>query len=355
MTMERREILVLGASYGLLIGTRLALAGHAVTLVARLSEVTRFRSNGLSVELAVKEGDETIHIGQDDLPQAMSFATPEEAVACRFDLAFLALAEPQYRAPEIASLLEALTKAGTPSVSIMNMPPSPFLARLPGISVDAMRPAFAALEAWNKLDPQLLTAASPDPQAVRLNPECPERLTVTLPTNFKIAPFANPSHQEMLEAVASSVDASRVFRDGREVTPRVRLIASKSLYVPLAKWPMLIAGNCRCVQEGAARSIKEAVWDNVVESQVIYEDVLALCRYLGAPMGDLVPFEKYSLAAKSLSLPSSLARGLHSGATAVERVDMLVAALSVEAGTSIRGLSSITNLIDVMLHANRRL
>ena len=45
---------------------------------------------------------------------------------------------------------------------------------------------------------------------------------------------------------------------------------------------------------------------------------------LGAAAADLVPFDKYAGAATGLLKPSSAARSLAAGATAIERIDLLI-------------------------------
>ena len=54
-------------------------------------------------------------------------------------------------------------------------------------------------------------------------------------------------------------------------------VSGVEIFVPLAKWAMLITGNYRCVQKDAARSIKEAVHSDLEASRQIYNWVCALC------------------------------------------------------------------------------
>src|SRR5205807_7452598 len=65
-----------------------------------------------------------------------------------------------------------------------------------------------------------------------------------------------------------------------------------SIFVPLAKWPMLITGNYRCIRKGDMISIKDAVLGDVGKSREIYAWVSKLCTGLGADTEDLVPFDK---------------------------------------------------------------
>ncbi len=109
--------------------------------------------------------------------------------------------------------------------------------------------------------------------------------------------------------------------------------------MPLAKWPMLVTGNYRCVRPAAPISVAQAVHDDAAMSQCIYESMMALCLELGAERADLVFFEKYAGAARSLAKPSSAARALQSGAQDLERVYRLVLELALAAGLAIEGLA----------------
>jgi hypothetical protein len=43
----------------------------------------------------------------------------------------------------------------------------------------------------------------------------------------------------------------------------VKLKVHESVFVPLAKWAMLIAGNYRCITKEGPRAIKDAVHSNL--------------------------------------------------------------------------------------------
>jgi hypothetical protein len=133
----------------------------------------------------------------------------------------------------------------------------------------------------------------------------------------------------------------------------VKLKVHDSIFVPLAKWPMLIAGNYRCIRPNDMISIKEAVHGNIEASRQIYEWVSKLCVGLGAAAADLVPFEKYARAAESLGKPSSAARALFGGAEYIERVDSLVQRIARQRGLQSDTLHEIVNLVDEHLKENR--
>lgn len=116
---------------------------------------------------------------------------------------------------------------------------------------------------------------------------------------------------------------------------------------------MLIAGNCRCVTEAGPRSIASAVHDDPPATEKIYERVVGVVRGLDASSADMVPFGAYARAASDLTRPSSLARGLASGVTAVERIDRLVANLLAIAGALDDHIVRLVDLIDRKIGKNR--
>src|SRR5262249_23235507 len=126
-----------------------------------------------------------------------------------------------------------------------------------------------------------------------------------------------------------------------------------SLFVPLAKWPMLIAGNYRCIRPDGMISIKEAVHSDLGRSQEVYDWVGKLCSALGAEDADLVPFDKYARAADGLANPSSGARSLFGGAEHVERGDCLVRRSAEQQGLRSETLDEIVALVDGRLATNR--
>jgi hypothetical protein len=127
-----------------------------------------------------------------------------------------------------------------------------------------------------------------------------------------------------------------------------------SLFVPLAKWAMLLAGNYRCITQDGMRTAQEAVHTNLEEARSIYEFVLDVCVKLGASRDELVSFEKYAAAAESLSRPASAARALNNGAINIERADKLVQLVAQQQGMSHPVLDAIVILVDERIAANRR-
>jgi hypothetical protein len=116
---------------------------------------------------------------------------------------------------------------------------------------------------------------------------------------------------------------------------------------------MLLAGNYRCVLDDGVRSIKDAVHGEIDAARSVYDWVVELCVAMGASLADMVPFEKYALAAQSLQSPSSAARALASGAPHIERVDRLVQSMAAQKGMSNASLDEIVERVDAWLVRNR--
>lgn len=348
------QILVMGASYGSLLGAKLLLAGHDVTLVGLPAEVDLFNREGARVRLPVKGREGLVEVDSRQARGQLSATAPEAADPAGFDLVALAMQEPQYGSPGVRELLDRVARSRVPCMSIMNMPPLPYLARIPGVSANDCRACYTDPAVWDNFDPSRMTLCSPDPQAFRPPEETVNVLQVRLPTNFKAARFVSDAHTAMLRAMEADIDAVS-FRDGDQaIELPVKLRVHDSVFVPLAKWSMLMAGNYRCIGRDAMRPIKEAVHGDIDESRAVYNWVADLCISLGAAAGDLVPFEKYAAAALGLLNPSSAARTLFGGAHHIERVDKLVQAVAAQRDMRHPVIDEIVALVDARLEKNRR-
>jgi len=348
------RILILGASYGSLLATKLLLAGHTVKLVCLPAEADLINREGTRVRMPVKGRDGLVEVDSRKLTGRLSADVPGAVNPADYDLVALAMQEPQYRSPGVRELLDAVAKAGVPCMSIMNMPPLPYLARIPGISTDACRACYADAVVWDRFDPARMTLCSPDPQAFRPPEEKLNVLQVRLPTNFKSARFESEARTALLRRLESDIEAARFDTGSGKTELPVKLKVYDSVFVPLAKWSMLLAGNYRCVTKEGMRSIKEAVHSDIEASREVYEWVAKLCKSLGAEEKDLVPFEKYAAAAQGLTGPSSAARALFGGAPAIERVDRLVQTIAAQKGMRSAALDEVVTLVDARLEANRR-
>ncbi len=344
------KILILGASYGSLLGTKFLAAGHDVTLVCR--DKTAALINGKGTEVRIKLRDETSHRSffSGDLGGALDARTPENAQPQEYDLVCLAMQEPQCSHPALRALLARVAEARVPCMSIMNMPPLPYLRRIPSLDCNGLGAAFQDPEIWDRFDPALMTLCSPDPQAFRPPEEKANVLHVGLPTNFKVTKFHDAKADAVLEKLERGILDYRI--DGQDVPVKLRVY--DSLFVPFAKWAMLATGNYRCIQPDDPIAIRDAVHGDIEKSRAIYGAVNDLVVRLGAEPEDMVPFQKYARAAEGLLKPSSAARAIAAGATAIERVDKLIMLVAQTSGQPNAGIEETVVLVDRKLAENQK-
>jgi hypothetical protein len=348
------NVLILGASYGSLLATKLLFGGHKITMVCLPAEVEAFNGEGARVRLPIRGRKEPVELDSRQLPGKLAAAGPGDVKPADYDLVALAMQEPQYRSPGVRELLDAVARSKVPCMSIMNMPPLPYLKRIPGLNTDALKPAFTDAGVWDNFEPGRLTLCSPDPQAIRPPGEKINFLLVTLPTNFKVARFDSDSQTAILRQMEKDVDAARYDAGDGPIELSVKLRVHDSIFVPLAKWAMLLTGNYRCVTQDGAIDIKDAVHRDVETSRSVYNWVCGVCERMGAPASDLVPFEKYAAAANDLVRPSSAARALNNGVPNIERTDRLVQLIAAQYGMRNEVVDRTVALGDARLAANRK-
>src|SRR5215470_4788282 len=348
------KILIMGASYGSLLASKILFGGHKIHLVCLPAEADLINTEGFRVRLPVKGRKEPVLLDSRKLPGKVTAGGATGINPGDYDLVGLAMQEPQYRSPGVRELLDAVARSRVPCMSIMNMPPLPYMKRIPGLDYDSLKPAYTDASVWDNFDPPKLTLNSPDPQAIRPPDEKVNVLMVTLPTNFKVARFGDEKHTAILRQLEKDVDAARFDAPEGKIELPVKLKVYDSIFVPLAKWAMLLAGNYRCVTKDGMRTAQEAVHSDIETSRSVYNFVFDLCVKLGAKPEDLVPFEKYAAAAQSLTRPASAARALNNGAPNIERADKLVQLIAKQKGLSHPAIDAQVALVDARLDANRK-
>jgi hypothetical protein len=348
------KILIMGASYGSLLASKILFGGHSVHLVCLPAEADLINSEGFRVRLPVRGRKEAVELDSRKLPGKVTAGGAAGVNPKDYDLIGLAMQEPQYRSPGVRELLDAVGKSRVPCMSIMNMPPLPYVKRIPGLDYEALKPAYTDASVWDSFEPGALSLCSPDPQAIRPPEEKVNVLLVTLPTNFKVARFDSEQATAILRQLEAEIDAVRYEVPGGSIELPVHLRVHDSIFVPLAKWAMLLAGNYRCVTKDGMRTAQEAVHSDLQTSRSVYNFVNDLCVKIGADPNDLVPFEKYAAAAQSLTRPASAARALQNGAPFIERADKLVQLIARQKGLSHPVIDATVALVDARLEANRK-
>ena len=319
-----------------------------MTLVCRDETAQLINDQGTRVRIKLRDEDEQRIISSEDQPGKVDAATPENVSVDNYDLVCLAMQEPQYSAGAVKDLMGRIAAAKKPCLSIMNMPPMPYLARIDSLKSVNLEDSYNDPSVWSGFEPGLISLCSPDPQAFRPPEEKANFLHVGLPTNFKAAVFADAAHNTLLRQLEADILAVKL--DGKDVPVKLRVF--DSLFVPMAKWSMLVTGNYQCVTDSDMVAIRDAVHSDIEKSEQTYAWVDKLARTLGADAADQVPFEKYANAAKNLLKPSSVARAIDAGTANVERVDKLVQMVGASIGMQSDTVDAIVKTVDARLAAN---
>ncbi|HLY87423.1 MAG TPA: 2-dehydropantoate 2-reductase N-terminal domain-containing protein, partial [Acetobacteraceae bacterium] len=236
--MATQKVLILGASYGSLLASKLLFAGHEVTLICLPNEVEAINSDGIRVKMPIRGRSAPVEIHSKALPGKVRAAGPAGINPADYDLVALAMQEPQYRSAGVRELLDAVAKSRKPTMSIMNMPPLPYLKRIPGLNTDSLHDCFTDASVWANFEPGCLTLCSPDPQAIRMPDDNINVLTVTLPTNFKAARFDSDASTNIMRQFQREIEAIRFNTGDAQIDLPVKLKVHDSIFVPLAKWAM---------------------------------------------------------------------------------------------------------------------
>src|ERR1700723_3421650 len=215
--MTTYNVLIMGASYGSLLATKLLFGGHKITMVCLPAEVEAFNNDGARVRLPIRGRREPIELDSRKLPGKLAAAGPGDVDPKDYDLVALAMQEPQYRSPGVRELLDTVARSRVPCMSIMNMPPLPFLRRIPEIDAAAIRGCYTDASVWDSFDPATITLCSPDPQAFRPPEDKVNVLQVRLPTNFKSARFVSDADTAVLRQMQTDIEAATYDIDGQKI------------------------------------------------------------------------------------------------------------------------------------------
>ena len=154
------HVLILGASYGSLLAAKLLIAGHDVHLVCLPAEADAIKRDGIRIRMPIQGHTDHIEIGATHFIGAVSASGTDGIDPQAFDLVVLAMQEPQYSSPGVRDLLVAVASSQVPCMSIMNMPPLPYLWRIPGLDCDDLRLCYTDPAVWDGFNPELMTLCS---------------------------------------------------------------------------------------------------------------------------------------------------------------------------------------------------
>src|ERR1700693_4062928 len=132
------NILILGAAYGSLLASKMLFGGHKIHHVCLPAEADLINAEGFRVRLPVRGRKDPIEIDSRKLPGKVSAGGTAGVNPKDYDLVGLAMQEPTSRSPGVRELLDAVAKSRVPCMSIMNMPPLPYVRRIPGLDHDLL-------------------------------------------------------------------------------------------------------------------------------------------------------------------------------------------------------------------------
>ena len=321
-------ILIYGASYGILVASKLMLAGYDVVCVCKKEEADLINNEGFSLEIDSYLKKKVI-LKSEKLNGNIKAIQPESINLDNVKLVFLAMQEAQYHNSAILDSLSLIAKKKIPTISIMNIPPSIYLKnfKINENDYQELSVAYKNFNLLNKFDINFITHSSADPQIFKPFSNLNNYISVRLASNFRIAKFRDKSSAELIEKISNQIKISRYILNNKKTRIPVYLNLYDSNFVPISKWPMLITGNYRCLNNNQLMSIEEVVSQNIGLSKEIYDDVQMLCRSLGASDEELIKFETYLKVAKKLISPSSVARLAFAKNKNFERLDKLIKSL----------------------------
>ena len=97
--MSHYNILILGASYGSLLASKIMFGGHTVKLVCLPEEAGLINAEGFRVRMPIRGRADLVEIDSRTLPGKVSAGAAAEVDPNDYDLIGLAMQEPQYGSP----------------------------------------------------------------------------------------------------------------------------------------------------------------------------------------------------------------------------------------------------------------
>ncbi len=355
--MATYNILMMGASYGSLLASKMLFGGHKIHHVCLPAEADLINAEGFRVRLPVKGRKDPVILDSRKLPGKVTAGGAAGIDPKNYDLIGLAMQEPQYRSPGVRELLDAVAKSRVPCMSIMNMPPLPYVKRIPGLDYEALKPAYTDAERLGQLRSGLAHAVQPRPagdppargEGQRADGHAADQLQGGEVRQTTSRPASCASSRRTIDAVRFDHADDRQDRAAGEAA-RVRLaLRAARQVVDAAGRQLPLRHQGRHAHRAGGRAQRHR--DLALGLQLRH----STCASSSAPApGDLVPFEKYAAAAQSLVRPASAARALQNGAPNIERADKLVQLIAKQKGLSHPAIDAQVALVDERIAANRK-
>src|SRR5262249_29645707 len=106
------NVLILGASYGSLFGSKLLMAGHRVVLVCTGPTAGLINREGTLVRFPIKARESLLDVASKQLPGSLTAATPDGIDPGKSDLVVLGMQEAQYGSPGVPAVLGRVRRSG---------------------------------------------------------------------------------------------------------------------------------------------------------------------------------------------------------------------------------------------------
>ena len=114
-----------------LLASKMLFGGHKIHHVCLPAEADLINAEGFRVRLPVRGRKDPVVLDLRKLPGKVTAGGAAGVDPKDYDLVGLAMQEPQYRSPGVRELLDAVAKSRVPCMSIMNMPPLPYVQAHP--------------------------------------------------------------------------------------------------------------------------------------------------------------------------------------------------------------------------------
>src|SRR5438046_10156498 len=118
------------------------MAGHRVSLVCTKPTADLINRDGTIVRMPIKGREAPLDISSKKMSGSLTATTPDAADPGNFDLIVLGMQEAQYGSSGVRELMGRVARSRKPSLAIMNMPPLPYLKRIPGLQTDSLRTCY---------------------------------------------------------------------------------------------------------------------------------------------------------------------------------------------------------------------
>ena len=160
--------MIMGASYGSLLASKVLFGGHSVHLICLPAEADLINSEGFRVRMPIRGRKDPVEIDSRKLPGKVTAGGADSANPGglrpgrpRHAGAAIPLARRARAARRGRQVARAL------HVDHEHAAAAPTCAGIPGLDDDTLKPAYTDASVWDNFDPERVTLCSPDPQAIR--------------------------------------------------------------------------------------------------------------------------------------------------------------------------------------------